>query len=66
MNKITSKYCSIFADNEIRKRFNPNFIITPKEFNQSIKNYHIHYDKYIKKKLGKAKYGNSSSNNIDN
>ena len=55
MNKITKKYCSIFADNEIRNRFNPNFIITPKEFNQSIKNYHIHYDKYIKKKLGKAK-----------
>jgi len=55
MNKITRKYCSIFANNEIRKRFNPNFNITPKIFNQSIKNYHIHYDKSLKKKLGKRK-----------
>jgi hypothetical protein len=62
MNKITRKYCSIFADNEIRKRANPNFNITPKDFNQSIKNYHIHYDRYIKKKLGKAKRENEKLN----
>lgn len=58
MNKITKKDCSIFVDNEIRKRANPNFIITPKIFNQSVKNYHTHYDRYIKKKLGKAKREN--------
>ncbi len=58
MNKVTKKYCSIFADNannKIIKKYNPNFIITPALINQSIKKWHIHYDKNIKKKLGKRK-----------
>jgi len=66
MNKITSKYCCIFADNKNRKVF--GFKTDEKYINIFCKQYHSNYDKFIKQKLGKAKRenGNSSSNNIDN
>ena len=56
MNKITRKRpTTIFCDNWIRSSFDPDFTVTPKEINRSIKNYHTYYDKSFKKKLGKAK-----------
>ncbi len=57
MNKITRKQNSLYCINII-KSISPSFTLDPKVFNESIKNYHIHYDKYIKKKLGKAKREN--------
>ena len=54
MNKITSKYCSIFADNNNRGWY-PKFRATPKDINESKRQYHTWFDKFKKKKLGKAK-----------
>lgn len=54
MNKITSKYCSIFADNNNRGWY-PRFRATPKDINESKRQYHSWFDKTKKKKLGKAK-----------
>ena len=54
MNKITSKYCSIFADNKNRGWY-PRFRATPKEINLAIRQYHAWFDKTKKKKLGKRK-----------
>ncbi len=65
MNKITRKYCSIFADNQNRK-YDSEFKVVPKKINEHKRERHLWFDKTKKKKLGKAKYGNSSSNNIDN
>lgn len=54
MNKITRKYCSIFADNNNRG-WNPSFKATPKAINLAIRQYHTWFDKTKKKKLGKRK-----------
>ena len=56
MNKITRKRpAAIFLINWVRNNAVPDLILTPQKINQSIKNYHIYYDKSVKKKLGKAK-----------
>lgn len=56
MNKITRKMpAAIFLENYIRSNVDKDFTLTPQKINQSIKNYHIYYDKSVKKKLGKAK-----------
>lgn len=57
MNKITSKYCSIFDDNDIRG-WRPRFKATPKSINLAIRQYHAWFDKDNKKKLGKKKNTN--------
>ena len=65
MNKITRKQNSLYCDNKIREWY-PSFAVTPKMINESKRKYHTWFDKTNKKKLGKAKYGNSSSGNINN
>lgn len=56
MNKITRKRPDgIFIINWVRNNAVPDLTLTPQKINQSIKNYHIYYDKSRKKKLGKGK-----------
>ena len=56
MNKITRKIpAAIFLENYIRNNVDSDLTLTSERINQSIKNYHIYYDKSVKKKLGRAK-----------
>lgn len=56
MNNITRKIPStILLTNYIISNVDSDFTLTSKQINQSIKNYHIYYDKSVKKKLGKGK-----------
>ena len=56
MNKITKKQNCLYCDNNIRKDYDINFNLSPKEINEGNRNYHIFYNKNIKKRLGKRKY----------
>lgn len=55
MNKITRKYCSIFADNDNEQWFGVSFKNTPKNINLMIKDEKQYYQQFIKHKLGKRK-----------
>ena len=67
MNKITSKYCSIFADNKIRKiQICLHYCVEPKYVNKEKREYKHWYQSVHKQKLGKAKrYGNISRNSTN-
>lgn len=54
MNKITSKYCSIFADNENRKiQICLHYCVEPKYINEEKRKYKHWYQSVRKQKLGK-------------
>lgn len=57
MNKITSKYCCIFANNKNRKVFeiSKDIKVDEKYINTFLKQYHSNYNTFIKRKLGKRK-----------
>ena len=57
MSKITRKQNSLYCDNANRGWY-PRFKATPKDINESKRQYHAWFDMSKKKKLGKAKKEN--------